>query len=773
MSDLSRRNFIKWGLATGSFLAVGERLRRLVPAVELAPGGKEVSRTTGKFRQPVASTCMHCYARCGIIGYVGYGRLVKIGGNPKHPNSQGRLCAKGQAGMNLLYDPDRLLFPLKRAGKRGEGKWQKISWEEAYKEIAGQLRKLREKGHPERLAFYSERDVTTHLFSKRFCDAFGTPNHLSHGFLSGPNKRLAQYLTWGAEFDINDVAYTQYMLNFGSNPYEAHLLRTSFAQRIAEGRTERIFGGRSHNRAKLVTFDVRLSQTAGRSDEWFPIKPGTDGIVALAMAHVILKEGLHDPEFIQRWTNVSVERLSEHLKSYTPERAEKESGVSAADIRRIAIEFASTKPATTLSSGGSNKHANGVENERSILLLNALTGNVDVRGGLCFPRMESLEDPFPRPPTVASRSPLMNPKEFPLTRGGYSQFVLPMLGDGRQPIQVFMTYKANPVYTQPDGRASEKILKDEKLIPFFVAMETHVTESSVFADLLLPEATYLERLEIESPPALEIVPFISLRQPVVKPLGESVAFMDFLIELAKRIGGGMETHFPYGTAEDYWTAVISGIPPLEKAGGMDYLREHGVWMDPQSKQDYRAYLKKGFATPSGKFEISSRRMAETGFSALPIYRPITGHEKLKDEELILTTFQWNVHTHFSTANCKWLSEILHANPAWIHPQTAAERGIQDGERIRVTSRLGSIETKAYITQGIHPKVIAISDSCGHWQSGRVAQARPFQSLDPETALIWWEREGKGVHPNPIIPVASDPSGGGQGWMDTVVTVTKV
>jgi len=260
---------------------------------------------------------MQCYARCGIIGYVGYGRLEKIGGNPKHPNSQGRLCAKGQAGLNLLYDPDRLLFPLNAPGN-GRRQWQKISWEEAYKEIAGRLGKIQEQGRPERFVFYSERDVTTSQFSKRFCDAFGTPNHLSQASLSGPNKRLAQSLTWGAEFDINDVAYTQYMLNFGSNPYEAHLLRTSFAQRIAEGRTERIFGGRSHNRAKLVTFDVRLSQTAGRSDEWFPIKPGTDGIVALAMAQVILKEGLHDPEFIHRWTNVSVERLSEHLKPYTP-----------------------------------------------------------------------------------------------------------------------------------------------------------------------------------------------------------------------------------------------------------------------------------------------------------------------------------------------------------------------------------------------------------------------------------------------------------------------
>lgn len=772
MSEFSRRDFLKLGLGAGSLLTLGGQLIQLVAAKELEEGGKEVSRTTGKFRQPVMSTCMQCYARCGIIGYVGYGRLVKIGGNAKHPNSRGRLCAKGQAGINLLYDPDRILFPMKRVGQRGEGKWQKVSWEEAYGEIAARLRRVKEGGHPEKFVFFSERDMTTSQFSKRFCDALGTPNHLSQASLSGPNKRVAQYLTWGGQFDINDVAYTQYMLNFGSNPFEAHLLRTSFAQRIAEGRTERIFGGRSHNRAKLVTFDVRLSQTAGRSDEWFPIKPGTDGIVALTMAHVILKEGLHDEEFIRKWTNTSLRALAKHLQPYTPERAEKESGVSGTDIRRIAIEFASTKPATTLSSGGLNKHENGVENERCLLLLNALTGNIDIRGGFCFPRFYSLEDPLPRPAAVGLRSPLIKPKEFPLTLGGFSQRILPMIGEGRQPVQVFMTYKANPVYSQPDCRSSERVLQDEKLIPFYVAIDTHLTESSVYADLLLPEATYLERLEIESPPALEMVPFLSLRQPVVRPLGECVPFMDILIELAKRIGGKMETYFPYGSAEDYWLAVISKIPALMDAGGLDYLREHGFWMDPKSKPEYQAYLKKGFPTPSGKLEIYSQRLRDAGHSPLPTYRPIKAHESLKEAELILTTFQWNVHTHFYTANCKWLSEIIHANSAWIHPQTAEQRGIKDGDRIRIASRLGSIVTRAYVTQGIHPRVIAISDSCGHWQGGRIAQAKRFKSPDPDTSLIWWDEEGNGVHPNPIIPVASGPVGGGQAWMDTVVSISK-
>ncbi len=179
---------------------------------------------------------------------------------------------------------------------------------------------------------------------------------------------------WGKSLDVNDVANTKYMLNFGCNVYESHTVYNSFVQRVIEGRV--------NNGAKLVTFDVRLSNTAGRSDEWFPIRPGTDGLVALAMANVIMREGLYDKEFIEKWTNVTVDQLKQHLARYTPEMAEKESGVPAADLVRIAREFATTKPATTISYRGVCAQYNGTQNERSVMLLNAITGNIDVKGGL-------------------------------------------------------------------------------------------------------------------------------------------------------------------------------------------------------------------------------------------------------------------------------------------------------------------------------------------------------------------------------------------------------
>jgi len=306
-----------------------------------------------------------------------------------------------------------------------------------------------------------------------------------------------------------------------------------------------------------------------------------------------------------------------------------------------------------------------------------------------------------------------------------------------------------------------------------VAIDSFYTESAALADIILPEATYFERWEIESPPALGFVPFISLRQPVIKPLGESVAHTDILIELAKRIGNGMEKYFNFNSTKEYIKLLVSEIDGLNQAGGLNYLKDNGVWYDAQYQPEYKLYEKKGFKTPSGKIEIYSKRMEEKGFNPLPVYEPINEHKNIKDDEFHLVTFQWNVHTHGRTANCMWLSEIVHENRLWINYETAKKLGIEKNDEVRIDSKVGSIKTKVWITNGIHPKVVALSDSCGHWQYGRIARAEKFKSEEPNTEFIWWEEEGNGVHPNPIIPVASDPIGGSQAWMDTVVRISKV
>ena len=739
MSKISRREFIKLGVGGIVLLTTG-----LPPEGEAAPleKGKSVSRTTGRIRKSIPSVCMMCPAGCGILGYLEYGKVVKLGGNPLDPNSRGRLCAKGIAGINHLYHPERISAPLRRAGKRGDGKWKQVSWDEAFRELSLRLKDLQSEKQHRDFIIRNTWDLSSNELAARFASAFGSLTTFHRAILESPNGTYAIQEISGHPMGVGDVAHSRYILNFGANPYETHYLYLPFIQRLIDARLN--LG------AKLVTFDVRVSQTAGKSDEWFPLIPGTDGMVILAMAQVIANEGLWDKEFIEQNTNLSPSRILRHLSPYTPKKAEAVSGVRASEINRIALEFAQAKPALAIGGGGVLKHMNGACNQRSLLLLNAMVGSLDTKGGFFFPQGYALDGPDPKPPM----SQRVNPE---------SQNLFTRVSLGSQRVGVLMTHMDNPVYRGPQSKLISQILQDESKIPFHVSIDPFLNESNLHADLLLPEATYLERWDLLSPPPMERVPFIALRQPVSKPLGQSLPFSDILVELAHRIGGGMERYFRFGKTEHYIEAMIRKIPKLVDAGGIDYLIEKGIWIDPDLKRQNGFHDKRKARTPSGKFE----------FDPLPTYMPIPHHQKLGDKEFHLVTFQWNVHSQSQTANCKWLMEIAHQNPLWINEETAQKIRIESGDRVRITSSVGSLVTPVFVTQGIQPRTVALSDSVGRWYYGRTAQGKPFQSEDPETNLIWWGKHGTGVHPNSIIPSHLDPLGEGQGWMDTVVRIEKV
>jgi anaerobic selenocysteine-containing dehydrogenase len=759
---MNRRDFLKTSVVSSTILGLEDAGAELLKPKGSKSKKPQTSIINRRNRRGLPSCCALCYAACGIIGYVEYGRLNKIGGNPNDPNSRGRICAKGQAGINYLYDPERILYPLKRNGERGSGKWRQITWEEAYTEISRRLQEVKESGHPEQFVFLASRrgnGVIQQQLVKRFLNAFGTSSYYYYDSIVGPNKSMGLQLTWGENLEINDLAHTKYILNFGSNPYESHYLQAGLVQRLVDARI--------NNNAKLVTFDVRLSQTASKSDEWFPVFPGTDSLVALAMANTIMEMGLYDESFLTEWTNYSLEGLKHHLAPYTPEWAEQISGVPHKDIRRIAREYATAKPATTISGGGISDHRNGVYNERAVALLNIITGNIDIKGGYCLPRQYHFVDPDPLPP----EPPPMSELDFPLLSHPLPDNFISRVESGKQLVKVLMTYKDNIVYAYPNPALTMEVLTDTKLVPFFVVIDSFMSETAALADIVLPGTTYLEQWDLSSPPALDLVPFVVLTQPVVAPQGQTVSFIEICTELAYRIGDGMEKYFTFGSALDYLEAVAAKIPNLVQQGGMSFLQEHGVWRDPNLSPQYRIYQNRGFRTPSKKIEIYSKRMKEKGYNPLPIYEANNNHKDLKKNQLILTTFQWHVHTDYFTANCLLLAEIVHHNPIWINPETARSLGIEKGDLIRVTTRHGSLIYRAYFTQGIHPKVVAISDNCGHWEYGRVAQAKKFRSNNPDTSLIWWEREGNGIHPGRIISIELDPIGGGQAWMDTVVTVS--
>ena len=827
MLKLTRRNLIKLGVASTAVLAGCKKIFGEGPALtgtlKLEEAGKDFSPKTGKERKIIPSACWQCVARDAIVCYVEDGKLVKIEGNPESIRNRGKICAKGQAGVNQVYDPDRILHPMKRVGKRGEGKWKRISWNEALDELTGRLKKLLDRGHPEKFMFHYGRMKGSDgkIIKDNFLPAFGTKTIGNHTSICEAAKWTAQELTWGKHYDVNDVAHANMILNFGCNLLETHTSHMQLAQRTIETMTER--------GVKLITFDVRLSNTAAKSTEWIPVKPGTDGAVVLAMANVVMQEGLYDEDFINTWTNVTAGQLKAHLVQYTTEWAQNISGVPASKIRALAVEYAQANPGTIVSYRGAVCHYNGVETERAIKMLDAILGYIDVKGGTCL----AVSPKWKCPKVKAKQKKLKIVDGFKgdaaYPTHHINHRVLKMIKDGKngRP-EIYMFYCYEPVYANGEVQENIDIMKDEKLIPYIVSINPFYTESTALADLILPDVTYLERWSWDDMVSYEMIPEFYLRQPVVKPCGEVRQFQDVVCELAKRLG----LKLGFDSAEDFIrkSCQMSGVD-------FEYLKKHGVWHDPNAKAKYKSYTKeskpedyigadilydektgvfwnwkkskaktkqkairagytntkdayKGYVgqkigdkvyagfkpdklNKSGKFEIYSEFLEKKGFNPLPSYMPIPEHEKMRPDDLILTTYKVGVQIHSRSQNCRWLTEIYHDNPALINTLTAQKKGIKDGDKIKVRSQVGQIVTKARLTEGVHPQVIAISHHLGHWEYGEFAcgkKAATGHVCIPDCRRIWWKE--RGVHPNWIIPNAPDPIAGQLRFMDTVVEVSK-
>jgi anaerobic selenocysteine-containing dehydrogenase len=805
--ELTRRTFVKLGMTAGTALAL-DRFGLFAEAKELDLGGrgalaKEDRVSSEEWDKIVPYTCLVCNMEDGGLAFIKNGRVKKLEGNPNHVSTRGLLCAKGNSGISHLYDPDKILYPLKRVGKRGEGRWKRISWDEAIGEVAGKMKAVLDRGHPNEIMIKWGRNRSGGA-AERFMATLGSNTIVNHTSICEASKKIGMEPTWGPDIETPDFTHAKYVIMFGANLFEAGYFHVPYIQRLMEGMVD--------GKAKLVTFDVRLSNTAGRSDEWFPLFPGTDGIIALAMANVIMQEGLADTAFINDWTNYSADKLAVYLKQYTPEMAEKYSGVPAKDIRRIAIEFASVKPATTYTYRGPCKHLYGSYNERCTMLLPIITGNIDRKGGYCLPRGMDYEQPQPAPPKGKEPSYLSTPPDYPLAKYKVSQLTPFWIKEGKQKISVYFNYMSCEGFTNPAASVWREVLMDEKLIPFSVTFSNQMNETTDLMDLVLPDGSYLERHDPENMPS-SLWPWLSIRQPVVKPLGEAIEFREVLKMIIHKIdpdgGRGMKKYWEFKDGEDYVRRQFDNIPGLKEAGGYDFLKKNGVWpiygtLDPATgkivkdgaviEAEYGLFKKEnpkgkvemhgkryaGFGTPDGKINIYAHEYEKYGFNPLPTFKPHPWHwnkdgsSKLKDKEMVLTTFKWNVHVQSRTPNVKWLSEIVHSNPAWLNKETADKLGIKNGDLIRIASPVGYMVTKARVTEGIHPKVVAVSNSMG-MKFGRVATAnkKGGPSMwgnveDPDLKDIWWKAEG--VNPNDIIPVSADPIGGSQGWYDTVVTV---
>lgn len=525
-----RRRFLKTIAAVGggaAAVAVKGATMGIVRAADgPSTGSPELEARFGREAgEWIASCCNACGGQCGIFAHVVDGQVTKIEPNPFNPNNHSNIstdffadydpaigvrdgaaiCAKGNAGIFGLYDPDRVQRPMKRTnptkGLDEDPRWQEISWEQAITEIADRLRPLRDDGHPEELLWWSEDHSFTHP-QQDFCKLFGTPNYSNHSNLCDVARKAGFKMVMGHDRPLADFLQSKYILLFGWNPMSAikwiYLARTM---------TKAIAGG-----ARLVVVDPNLSATAAKAQEWVPIRPSTDGALALAMGHVIIRDGLQDQAFIDQWAS-GFDEYKVLVTDRTPEWAESITTVPARTIERLAHEFATTKPALADAWSGPGQHTNGVQGGRAIALLNALVGIFDRPGGMLIPDKRGAKHASVAPETPSTAERFDGLGDFPWGHGSgvYGRGFQRLL-DGSGPYQprAGVCIFQNLVMSGP---ASTKVAEALAKLETFVVVDTNVSETALLADYLIPGTHYLERYDLNS--HWVTWPVLGLRQPVV------------------------------------------------------------------------------------------------------------------------------------------------------------------------------------------------------------------------------------------------------------------
>ena len=585
----------------------------------------------------VPTTCFNCESACGLTAYVDKekGEIRKFEGNPYHPGSRGRNCAKGPATINQITDPDRILYPLKRAGKRGEGKWERVSWEEVLDDISSRLRKaLQEKRHNE-IAYHVGRPGHEG-YANRVLQAWGVDGHNSHTNICSSGARFGYNLWYGYNRPSPDHANARFILLISAHLESGHYFNPH-AQRIIEAKMKG---------AKLAVMDPRLSNTASMSDYWMPTYPGSEAAVMLAMAKVILDEGLYNRTFMEKWVNWDeyleklhpdtertfenfIEKVREHYAEYTPEFAEKESGVKAETVIEVArkIGEAGERFATHNWRSAASGNLGGWCVSRALHFLNVLTGSVGTVGGTSPNAWNKFKPQFfDVPPAQKFWNELHFPNEYPLAFFEMS-FLLPhFLKDGRGKMDVYFTRVFNPVWTYPDGFSWIDALNDPEKIGLHIAMTPTWNETAYYADYVLPMGHSAERHDINSY-ATHSGMWIGFRQPVLREAarraGNPVEFTyqsnpgevweedEFWIELSWRIDPdgslGVKEHFlsPYRpgekiTVDEYYQYIFERVPGLPEAAKkeglseLDYMKKYGAF--EVEKHSYQKHLNELKAT---------------------------------------------------------------------------------------------------------------------------------------------------------------------------------
>jgi anaerobic selenocysteine-containing dehydrogenase len=864
----------------------------------------------------VPTACFNCEAGCGLLSYIDKetGEIRKIEGNPEHPGSRGRNCAKGPATINQVDDPQRILHPLKRDGPRGSGQWTRVSWDEALADIAGEMRTTIEDGRENEITYHVGRPGHEE-YMDRAINAWGLDGHNSHTNICSSGAR-AGYAFWH-KYDrpSADFANAEFILLLSAHLESGHYFNPH-AQRIMEGMMD---GG------QIAVLDPRLSNTAAMSDFWLPTQPGSEAAVLLAMANIILNEGLYDAEFLRQWVNweqfldekyparertfdTYLDVLRNDLYGeFTPQYAAQESGVDAEKIATVGrkIGRAGDRFASHIWRSAASGNKGGWQVSRTLHFLSVLTGAVGTEGGTSPNAWHKFDPELPRePPRQTLWDELQLPKEWPFAHYEMSQLLPYFLKEGRGKLSVYFTRVFNPVYTYPDGFSWIEALTDEEKVGMHVALTPTWNETAYFADYVLPMGHSPERHDIQSQET-HAATWVTYRQPVLREYaeregedidrtyeanpGEVWEEDEFWLNLSWRVDEdgdlGIREHFesPYREGEDgepaqmtideYYQYIFEhednlvdvaeekGMEPLE------YMKHHGAFeaqenqyelheddLDPRILAEEDVYVdeygtihrvpdgadadedgvetitdtdlgyeydevaretvagretdvvgvlidgqpKRGFPTPTGKQQFYSKTLETWGWDdekyTLPHYLKSHVHPENIDyddgEMVLVPTFRLPTQIHSRSSNSKWLEEISHNNPVWVHTNDAERLGVETGDLVRIETDIGYFVNEVWVTESIKPGIVAMSHHMGQWKVDRdgdgesdgnhdeggdpygkvtvdldneqsmwgmrqTSGIQPFESSDPDSERIWWTDGGvaqnltHAPHPDPI------------------------
>jgi len=661
-------------------------------------------------KEVVKTVCQMCFYYCGLDVTVENGEILKVEGMKEHPISKGRLCPKGLACQQLVTDPKRLKTPLRRVGERGSGKWEKISWDDALDQIGEKFLAIRDEFGPEGLGYYRGQApgwVTNFNYVWRFLNSLGSPKMYTHSTLCFTPRFIAHAATFG-RFPEPDYENTNCIMLVGFNP--AYTSPVNYMARIMKAK---------QRGAKLVVIDPRFTNTASKADLFLQPRPGTTGALILSMVQVIVAEGLYDTDFVREWT-VGFDELKQLAQDYTPEKIEGVTWVKAEKIREAARWIATIKPSVVVDGNGLDQHTNTVQTVRTTSILRSLIRSVDEPGGsILLPPLPfiDVQRRGSRPPDFYDRCDCQYPvyvnANFGLTP---VEMVDALAMQKPTAVKALIVQGGEPVTALSGTNTTREALKKLDLL---VVHDLYGTSTAQIADFVLPAASFLERnLILYYRYRHANMNLICAQNQCIPPVGESKSDLDFIFALARRLG--LEEYFP-------WKDVVEAFDSELEPNGItfDWLKKHpgGYVREYDPEELYRKYEHEGFATASKKIEFVSSYLDKYGYDPLPTFvepamSPVSTPELAERYPLICSTcVKLGIHTHAQFRTLPWIREIEPEPFGEIHPETAAEYGIQDGNWMVVESPTGAIQVRARVKSTLHPNVIMVTHGYGQPYAG--------------------------------------------------------